>query len=299
MAKKTQTLAIIGAGRGADKMQPEVAEYNRQSQHFDLRQILVDSAPGKAMVLAAKGDKLGVESLALEATGESFLEAHEASPTVVSIDDAHGIARILRMDVDRVIFIYSIVQLPFQGITGWMFVFTPQDRHLKGRFADFFAKLAQVLSPSGANKVFGAEGPAMNRLIEDLYRKRFAEHFSKNLRKVVAQLEPESPSAEMTLDGVRVSRVLVLDQTPQWRSFEEVIQDLRALLREPAEPGTDFMVFETADDQIRIHKVRYRVTDRQFSVDGVTSIDSQSYAEWEEALRRREISRTNAAIMTD
>ncbi len=284
------TLGVIGAGRGAEKMQPFVAEYNDKSKALRLDQFIVDHAPGKALTLAEKGRELGLRTSFLETTGEAYLEQtrDERSPAIVAIDKASVIERILRLDVERPLFIYLLIQLPFGGLTGWRFVLVPEEAELKKKLADFFQTLADVTAPSSSLEVFE---PPVNHLTEDLYRKSFADHFEKNIAKVINHLEPETAPAEVTFDGRHTSKVEVMDSQQGWRTPDQLLHDLQRSLQVPVRRGTDFAILEIGDG-IRIHQVRYRVRDGRFAFKGMTTIDQESAF-------RAELNRLNAALLAD
>ena len=294
------TLSVIGAGRGAQRMQPFLGKYNSQSEVLRLDQFIVDPAPGKALVLAESGKKLDLRTSHREVTGETYLAQSEdnCSPAIVGIDDARAIERILRLNLQRVLFIYSLIQLPFRGLTGWQFVLRPEEKELKNNIANFFQKLAEVTAPSGSQEVFEPDGPLVNRFVENLYRQLFAEHLEQNIAKVINHLEPDTPPAEVTFDGRQTSQVAVLDSPQGWRTFNQILQDLQSSLQVPVRRGTNFAILEIGDG-IRIHQVRYRVTDGRFAVNGVTMIDPESIASWEADVRRKELTPLNAALLAD
>ena len=56
--------------------------------------------------------------------------------------------------------------------------------------------------------------------------------------------------------------------------------------------GKNLAIFETGEDGVRIHQVRYRARDGRFVLKGMTPID-------EESVNRSEINRLNAAFLAD
>ncbi len=285
------TLGVIGAGRGAERMQPFVAAHNDQSQALRLDQVIVDDVPGKARTLAEKGRELGLRTSYRETTGEDYLEQSpgEHSPAVIAIDRAPSIERILHMGIDRALLIYVLIQPPFGGLTGWRFVLPPEEAELKRRLADFFRTLAEVTAPSGSHEVFE---PPVNHLAEDLYRQWFAQHFEKNIAKVVNRLEPETSPAEVTFDGRQTSQVVVLDREDGWRTADQLLHDLQSSLQVAVRRGTNFAMLEIGKDGIRIHRARYRVRDGRFALHRMTGIDQES-------VHRAELNRLNAALLAD
>lgn len=286
-------IVTIGAGRGSTAMQPHVAQLVRQ-------QVIVDPAPNKALVLANKGKTLGIATVPIQAAGERYLEAtNDDTPVVVAVDNAQAVKTILEVDVQRPLFIYFLLVLPSQGMAGFMGVFMPEDTELKRRFASFFGKLSGVLLPNSSRHVFGQDAPSSNRFSEGLYRKAFAKHFNENMTAMSESGVPYSSPAQITFDGRNVSQVLLLDESPNWRTFEQLRQELRSQMVIPIEPGSEFAICETVGDDIRIHKARYRVTDRQFVLEGMMSLDKESLNAWNEMMRLRELRVDNAARMTD
>ncbi len=285
------TLGVIGAGRGAQLMQPSVAEYNNQSEALRLDQFIVDPSPGKALSLAERGRKLRLNTSYLQSTGEDYLAQtqDERAPAIIAIDDPRAIERILRLGIERVLFIYLLMRPPFGGLTGWRFVLLPKEAALKRRLADFFRNLAEVTARGSSSEVFS---PPVNQLTEDLYRKSFAEHFEQNIGKVVNGLDPETPPAEVTFDGRQTSQVVVMNSQQGWRTIDQLLRDLQSSLQLPVRRGTNFAILELGQHGLRIHKARYRVTDGRFALNSMTAIEPQ-------ALHRAELDQLNAALLAD
>ena len=284
-------LGVIGAGRGSHEMQPFIQESNNTSQTLRFDPFIVDRAPGKALALAKRGREVfGLNTSFREAAGEDYLaQSKNHSPAVVAIDDPGAIKRIIEMGNERSLFIYILIQPPFGGLTGWKFLLPPEEKELKRRLADFFQQLSDVTAPGSTQEVF--ESPE-NNVTEDLYRQSFAKHFQKNITKVVNHLQPESPLAEATFDGRQTSQVEVMDSQQGWRTSEQLLHDLQSSLQIPVRRGTNFAILETSEDGIRIHQVRYRMTDGRFALKGMTSIN-------EESVHRAELNRLNAALIAE
>ena len=282
---------VIGAGRGSEQMQPFVAGFNDASTVLRLDQHILDPHPGKALILAERGRKLGLRTSYRETTGEEYLEQSrgERSPAVVAIDDPSAIARILELGIERVLFIYLLIHPPFGGLTSWRFVLPPEKAELKRRLADFFQKLAEVTAPGSSREVFE---PPVNHLTEALHRESFAEHFEQNIAKAVTGLEPETAPAEMTFDGREISQVEVMEGQQRWRTSDQLLRDLQSALQVPVRRGTNFAILEFGEGGIRIHQARYRVRDGRFALNRLTATE-------QEPVHDAEVNRLNAALLAD
>ena len=293
---------VAGAGRGAERMLPYQAEFNKTSRTIRLQPLYIDPVPGKAQGIARRAQDLGVRAEVRESTAEQWLASPERRQRedltrlhVVAIDDPRGVARIVNASIQDPTFIYNVIDVPEFGLSGWRFDLGSEDAGLKSRVTAFYNRLADVTAPNGAREVFGDRSRTVNRLAEPRFRAWFADHFERNVAKRVHALPPETAPHEVTFDGHTTRRVELMDSTAGWRTPQQLLGDLDTAVTVPVRPGTDFAVVELGTESIRIHRVRYRVTDRRFAFEGV----SWSPARPEDPPRAAEMSKRIAAFISD
>ena len=293
-----------GAGRGGRYRQQQLADFNRRSRTIRLDPIWVDPDPGKARGLVEDGTSIGLKGSFAETTGEEYLaglDSDSRTVVVTAIDDAAATGRIIRLAEENPHFVYSIVDLPEYGVTGWAFALPPKDKVGKQAAQTVYNALDGLTARGGTRDVFGPPGASVNRFLEQRFRAYFARHFEHNIGKALHGLEPEASPAEVTFDGKTTSQVVVLEPGIEWRSAAQLLDELKSSLTVPVRPGKDFTIVELGNEAMRIHKARYRVSDRRFALDGPgPGATSNPKSEVSTPGRPQSVlSKLNAAILAD
>lgn len=292
-----------GAGRGAEKMFPSIAHFNRTSDRFRILPTVVDPAPGKAQALARRGQEIGLPVQYVEAKLEDEIDTalQERWPVVMQIDRPSSLAVSMKRMVGQAspVMAYLLIRTPYETLFGLRVVIQANEDELKELASRFFEKLSGITVRSGADQIFGDEGQPEHLAAEPLIRDWFGRHVKVNLPKITGGVEPESSSFELTRNGVETMQMFILENPNGWADPFEMATDLvDNHLTAPLVPGKDFMAVELGPDGVRFHTARIRKTDRRLAVRDTVGLDPASIQEaielerhrraMEEALRRAE-----------
>jgi hypothetical protein len=276
-------------------MQPTIGAFNRASTRFALDPIYIDPVPERAAALAREGIMRGIQSRAVEARIEEVVpnRDHKRSPLIVSVDNAHAIARTLDATKgdDRPVLIYFLVRMPNEELLGIRAVLQESDIEPRALGARFFRALGDVTARSGAAAVVGNQGRPEHIALEPAYRAWFAEHMQSNMTKIVARTQPENDPFEITTDGRKTLSLMLRDSVNAWADPTELA---RSIVEHPSMPiarGRDFAVGEIGPDGLRLHVLRVRATDGQPAINASAVVTPDAYraadAERRQAIRRQ------------
>ena len=301
---------VAGSGKGARRNLPALARWNERSTNTALRLLFIDPVPGRAEIVRAEANELGVPADAHEGTIEGFLAGHgsDGQPIISAVDRPETIALLaLESDVRSPLLGFLLAKLPDGQLWGLRFFIRANDLEARRQLVKFCTLLGQFTARRGSAAVVGADATAEHRLSEPLYRRWYGDFCEENITKLVAHTEPSGYAFEITDDG-KTTFALFLREGETWADpavlAAEVVDD-------PPEPilrGESFVVGELTPAGIRFHKVRRRKRDDRFALVGLGALDEDSIEterrtrEAATALERAErqtISRGNAVVTTD
>lgn len=253
-----------GANRGARLGLAAIQQFNRASTRFELVPTYVDPVPSRGQALAAEARSRGIDATGEEDRIEDFVARRPERdvPILLNIDSAAGVARVLAA-VGRTapaIFVYQILETPDRRVSGMSVLLRREDDALREQAVRFFTRLGELTERSGADAILGPTGNVAARAMESQLRRYFAAHAVKNLGKVLAGLESESPAFEVS-NGIDVSPLYVREtdgNVEPARIAAQVADDPE----HPMRRGTSFTVAEvTPNGEVRMHVARRRSVD--------------------------------------
>ena len=260
-----------GAGRAARfRLQP-LADINRISTSVRFDPTWVDPALGKGRGLVEDGNALGLNGSFVETTGQDYaktLESDSRTVSVTAIDDAASLPELVRLNQERPHFIQFFLDFPGYGPTAWAFLLGRNEKEAQSTAIRFFQALPGIVARGGTSDVFGPPAASATRHLEPRFRVFLDDHFKKNIGKVLHGLEPEVSPIVMSFDGKITSQVVVLEPGDDWRNAAQLLDEVKSSLQVPVRPGIDFTIVEVGHEEMRIHRARYKISDRQFALEG-------------------------------
>ena len=261
-------LLVAGNGRGARAMLPYIERHNRVSKSTEIVLACVEPAPGKGEAFAALARSRGVEARALESSIERVLDDHDVRDAVVvySAVDRPGAVRAAvdgarTRSLPAVGYFLLAFPEPTRKLFGIRFVVRPDEAKAHDDLALLLDTLSALVPRGSSRDIFGGGGTMTGNLAEPTIRAGFAEHLTRNAPKVIAGLEPESPSIEIA-STERVSRLHVVDHKDAWVSpsvlWADILNQSDVMLRR----GSTLVVAEVGPGPgLRLHQATVRAID--------------------------------------
>lgn len=274
--KRTLTVVIGGAHRGALENIPAFVEFNRSSQALALVPIYADPSPGRARELAQEAERRGVAARGVEGRVEdidSVPSIDANSVLVLNLDRARAIANALKSieKTPRAVLGYLLVKLPSGKLWAVRFVLEAHDDAARKQAIAFFERLGDVSERNSSAAILGEAADPAHALVEPAIRRWFGDHTKRNIAKLAAGVEPASAAFEVTSDGQTTLPLLVAIRD-DWSDPGALADGLIANPASPIRKGTQLVVAEVTPHGIRFHSVRRRTDDR-VTVGGVEVID--------------------------
>lgn len=284
---------VGGAGDALKGTLPRYAEFNRTSQRHELVFEVNDPQPGKAIARAREAQSLG---LALRPHERSMQEAlretpPRKTPNLLQIDDAKGMGEAVDLiePTGHPLLMSWVILGPTNKLNAFVAVVEPGNKEQFAKLRAFLAMQARFQAPGGGRMVLGDQARAEHRVLRPAIRAWMAAHIQEALIRMAAGLRMEQAPILQTPNGLHTTPVFIHEGA----SFSEP----RALAESVAENpswrvrlGAPVTIAEVADnDGLRLHQVRRRVIDRDFTVEGSNTVLS------EEERRRAEAERREAA----
>lgn len=279
--KKTLNIDVGGANRGALAMLSAIASYNSSSSGMVLRPRYIDPLPGRANALKEEAARLGVEADAVEGRVEVVVRASESTgPMTLTIDRAAAVAHAIREteNAGRTTLWYILLRLRADQLWAIRGVIPPEDLRARRATVALCETIGKVSERGGSDAIFGTGASPGNLLAEPMIREWFARHYTENLAKASAGVEPNSAPLEVTQNGVDTLPLHVVE-TSSWNEPRVLAEQVLQSPAFPIKRGTQFIVAEVNDAEpaVRFHTVRRRSDDR-VSVGGADVISDASLA---------------------
>lgn len=253
-----------GASRGARLGMPAIQNFNRTSQRFEIVPTYVDSFPGRSESLAAEARAKNIQATAEEARIEDFLATRPERdvPGLLNIDSATSVAKVLPLVGERLpaLLAYQIVEMPDGRVYGVCLLIRRGEEELRDRATRLFETLGRLTERSGSEVILGPAGSAAARAVEPTLRRAFATHTVKNLTKVFAGLEPESPALEV-VSTTGETAPLYIRETDGMVDPSDLAAEVANNPEHPMRRGTSFAIAETTPAGVRFHEARRRMVD--------------------------------------
>lgn len=288
-ARRTIAIDQIGAGRATKFVIPELAKMFEPSGLTDVSLVLHDPAPGKAVARAREATALGIEARAEEMTGQEAMRAAGSTGRIafISIDDATSCAEclLLAAEHNRPVVFTLFIQLPNGKLVAMRATFAASDQEGKRALAAFLFTLGKITARTGSSKVWGADAPPANILLEPSMRAWFFQAFQRAV-DMAEGLAPEGAPVEITFDGSETVTLFLRNSTAGFADRATLASELETQTVTPLRKGSSFAIAEVGTDSIQLVNGKYRALDRKVAIDTVhESIDAAGY---EAADQRRE-----------
>ncbi len=272
MKKPVLPVVTVGANRAARLMLPTIAAVNNASESVELAVAYVDPIPGRARAMALEAAALGVKSDSREMRVEDLAAAGKLPGLLVAHTD--------RPEPQRVAFAaaqagchpaigYLAVSHELTELLGLFFVLQPDDPRAHAQAQALLGALEAVTRRGGSSLVFGDDAKASSRIAEPGLRRAMAEHFTSNVGRLVARIEPESAPLTISRAGQAPETLIVLPTVAIWRHPTALARDVLTELQHPIQRGESFTVAEISDSGVRLYDFRLRLTDARLAVGGV------------------------------
>ena len=282
-------LPMFGAHRGAALALPAAARFNRESAAYELKPMYVDPIPNRARLLAERASEDGLDARWAEAKVEDWRAADVVdAKAIVAHTDRPGTQRTAIVAASKAQ-VPSLAYLAFSQdgpLFGLLVVLRPEDTHALERVVGFLTALEVVTRRSGSSALFGDQSTSQTRTAEPKLRERFAEHFTQNLPRVIADVELESAPLELSRAGQASVPLVVLPYADDWRDPQSLARDVLTELQTPLSRGDNFVVAEIVPAGMRLHDFRLRATDGRLAVSGTPLLPAPGQADIAPAVRR-------------
>jgi hypothetical protein len=222
-----------------------------------------------------------VDATPYEMTGQEAIAA--AGPSrdllLIMIDHAPGCAEclVLAAEHGRPVVIMVFIQWPSGKLMALRGTFAADDAAGKLALAAFFVALGRVTVRAGSSKVWGADAPPANILLESPMRSWFFEAVTR-AQAMAAGVPPEGASVEVSFNGDETIPLFIRDSRNGFADPSTLIQEMSSQTATPLDRGTPFVIAEVADAALHIVSGRKRALDRKIALDSSEAVDAEAYA---------------------
>lgn len=317
---RTITMDQVGGGRAVTFALPLLERAYARSGLTKPILTIFDPAPGKALIRAREAAAHGIEARPVEQKGQDAIAAAGPSDTLlhINVDHAPTAAEclVLAAENERPVCVNVFVQLPTGKLLAIRAAFAAKDAAGKIALAAFFFTLGRITVRAGSSKIWGADAPAANGILEGPMREWFVAALDR-AHAMAAGVAVDGAPIEITYNGVETIPLFIRDSRTGWADRATLAREVADQTTTPITRGTAFAIAEVGVDAIQLVHGKFRALDRTMAVDAPESIDVRGYeeaehrmeaveeerrAEVEAALRRAEQSRltaTNPVYVTD
>jgi hypothetical protein len=296
---RTITIDALGAGRHAQFAAGLFARLFEQTALTKFKTNHIDPAPGKAEQLVRDAQAKGMDATAYEMTGQEAIARAGASKDllVIMIDHAPSCAEclVLAAEHGRPVVITVFIQWPSGKLMALRGTFAADDRAGKLALAAFFVALGRVTVRAGSSKIWGAEAPPANILLEEPMRRWFFEAMER-ARAMAAGVPAEGANVEVSFNGDETIPLFIRDSRAGFADHATLIEELTAGTATPLDRGTSFVIAEVADAALHVVSGRKRALDQKIAIDGGELVDAEAYAAAEERRVAAERAQLEAAM---